>query len=371
MALAPMILPPSTPGAEAAGRHTDGDGRPWSVAILDFEGLDVPHKIARAAAESLGACLQRTGEFAVVNSRDVRAAVQQVVGGREPTGEPVAVSDTGLVCGEASCAIAAGERLRANTVITGTVSELGRMLSVSIRAYNVHTGEVSGEWKAESFEGREDLAAIARNLVDQVVEVKPALERGGRALPEAILAEQAAALAKLSASFTFGGGLGLAGASDSKAECINVTDTSRVCTEHTADVKWLVSIALYGTSRDSRLVFGLRGGGMYTETTMTVEYRDPTGRFPEASEDNGFRFYLYPLLGYMLAESGGNNVLAFGGAGYRNFTDDSGVSTAFAALGLTAQVSKLNAEIVYWRGFDSDKLLRNLVTAAIGFGTGF
>jgi hypothetical protein len=40
-------------------------------------------------------------------------------------------------------------------------------------------------------------------------------------------------------------------------------------------------------------------------------------------------------------------------------------------VGLALRILSLRADIVYWRGFDSESLLNDLVTLDMGFGIGF
>ncbi len=348
-------------GDSASGRApAGGSSELWVVAVLDFEAIDVPAELARAAADSLAACLRRGGEFHVLVGDGMRVALEDAAGSPEPR----------RVCNEATCAVAAGEKIGANSVVIGEVTLIGKMLSVSIRIFNVYTGEVSGTWKAESFDGAHGLPAAARHLADQIVAAKRTLLRGGRPTPEMIREEEAAAAAQIEAIFTLGVGFGLWGQSDTRVTC-DVSDTGSVCTEGTADLKWLVNIGMYGRSKNSNLTFGLRGGGTWVETTRQVTYHDPLNQFTEGSEDKGLHFYLCPVVGYILTESNNGNIMAFAGAGYRNLTADSGVSSTFAILGLAVQISRLNAEAVYQRGLESGTLLQDMVTVGIGFGTGF
>jgi hypothetical protein len=356
-----LIIPAAAASQPGGGA---GDTGAWSVAVLDFGTEEVPAELGRAAAESLSMYLGETGELAVFDMREVRAAAGEVMGGAG------AEAEAGHICREAGCAVATGERLGANSVIIGTVSEFGQILTITIEAYNVFSGDLSGTWSAESFGGREDMPGVARHLADQVLDVKAGLRKGGRVTPEIARAEEEAAAANFEASFTLGAGLAVLGRTEDKLKCM-VTDTSSVCSESRVDVKWLVNVGFYGRLRSSRLVFGFRGGGMYAETERDLDVAEAAADDFSHYHDKGFHFYLYPILGYMIMESGGNNLLAYGGAGYRNFTDKTGVSSTFAALGLAAQISKVNLEIVYWRCSDSEKLMQNLVTAGIGFGTGF
>jgi|GEM_PF-3362258 len=354
-----LLIPVAATAQPEAGKPgTDA----WSVAVLDFIVEDVPAELGGAAAESLGIYLEETGGLSVFDIDEVRAATGEVMRG---TG-----AEAGEICGDSDCAIATGEKLGANSVIIGTVSEFGKILTITIETYNVFSGDLSGTWSAESFGGWEDMPSVVRHLADQVVDVKAGLRKGGRVTPEIAQAEEEAAAANFEASFTLGAGLAVSGKTEDKLKCTE-TDTSTVCSESRVDVKWLVNVGFYGRSRGSKLVFGFRGGGIYAETERDLDTAEAEADDFSHYHDKGFHFYLYPILGYVIMESGGNNLLAYGGAGYRNFTDKTGVSSTFAALGLTAQISKVNLEIVYWRGFDSEKLMQNLVTAGIGFGTGF
>jgi hypothetical protein len=223
-------------------------------------------------------------------------------------------------------------------------------------------------WTAESLTGEEGVPDAVRDLARQIVKAKGELPRGELKYEPARRGDLV--LEEFETSFSLGAGLGLHGHESSKRGC-DTADTATTCYDNTAKIRWQADVGLWARLKGSRWCLGLGAGAAASEATWMNSFESPSGSDSVQGEDSGFNFHFYPRLGGIVFESKTTRIMAFGGVGYRNFSDESNVDNSFAATGLALRILPVRIDLTYWHGFDSESLLRDMVTVNLGFGFGF
>jgi hypothetical protein len=273
------------------------------------------------------------------------------------------------VCDNTECAVRIGRELRCNTVIVGSVVKFGRLVTISARAVDVNSGGIAADWVAESFTGEEGLWSAVRDLADEVTASGTELPKG-EVRPHDTELRADLMFEDFESSFTLGAGLPLRGLESGKRDC-HTEDEVTTCFEYTARLDWLAEIGLWARLKDSRWSLGFKAGGASAKTTLAITLRTPSYSDSAYAEDGGFNYYLCPILGYVLYESNAGRIMVAGGVGYRDFSDDSEVDKAFSSSGISIRLFPLRVDLTYWHGFDSESLLKDVVTVNLGVGTGF
>jgi TolB-like protein len=342
----------------AAAGSGDQDKDLTTVAVLDFKPERVSRETAVTASDSLSLHLSESGEFRMWS----RSKVAQV------TTSIVEDYHSIWTCEDIECAVRVGRELGSNTVVIGSVSRLGQLVTVSAQAVDVNSESVVEAWSAESLIGEEGVPAAVRDLARQIVKAKARLPRGELRYRPARQGDLV--LEDFETSFSLGAGLGLHGHESSKRGC-DFADTSTACYANTAEIRWQAEIGLWARLKGSRWCLGLGAGAVSSETTWMNSFASPSCLDIARGEDSGFNFHVYPRLGGIIFESKTARIMAFGGVGYRDFSDESNVDNSFAAAGLGARILPVRMDLTYWHGFDSESLLRDMVTMNLGFGFGF
>jgi TolB-like protein len=330
-----------------------------TIAVLDFRAEKIPAETALAVSDSLTAHLSASHRFRLWNRAVVSRTTRNIMD--EQYGGPV--------CEEIGCAVRIGAELGCNTVIVGSVSKFGRLVTVSADAVEVSSQSIAGTWIAESFTGEAGLPEAVRHLAEQVAASAASLPRGEVRPPEPARKEDLL-FEDFEMSFALGAGFGLHGLESSKRKC-RTDGEATVCLGNTASFTWLAEIGLLTRLKKSKWSLGLRAGAASAKTTWEISVEADAYSDFASGEDSGFNYYLYPVLGYVLYEARTARIMLAAGVGYRDFSEESEVGKAFSSAGLSVRVFPVRVDLTYWHGFASESLLRDMVTSYVGFGTGF
>jgi hypothetical protein len=343
-----VLLTLAAGGARAAG---EGTGSP-TMAVLDLAADKVSKATAEAVSDSLRARLRLTGKFDIPD----REAVLTAAGGS-------------AVCSEKPCAVTIGRKLGAGSVVIGSVSRFGRLITVSVTILDLYSEQPIDDFKVESLDGEAGIPAAVGQLAGLIEARKRRVSLGGVPYPDDVEHERIQQMGTYETSLAFGVGMGVRGYDSNTTRC-KASGATKVCQGLTGDFKWLIDLSMLTRMRHSRWVFGLKGGLLAVDTGRRNEYQGPTiDVVTGGSSSKGF--FLGPQLGYVVQRSPKSRLLAFACAGYRDFDDASGVDRTFATTGLAFRLYMVNANLAYWRAFGSDSLFNGLVTAGLGFVMGF
>jgi TolB-like protein len=330
-----------------------------TIAILDFDSQNISEQDACLITDSLSMYLRQVPDLRVLERAEIRDAVEAVMGA------PPAV------CDETACAVEIGSRLGIGAVVIGSVSKLGNLISVSARVVNVDSRKVVEIVAADTFRGEEGIPETLRQVAGQLAAIKAKLPRGGiKPIPGRPGAPQPPAPGGLETSVSMEIGLGLRGFDSSRHTC-EVSDTVTACSERTAKLNWQLGFTLFARQPGSRFCFGAGMAFASVKTTWWASYESQWQEDYADGSDSGFNFHVFPQVGLVLAESNTYRVMASGGVGYRAFSEESKVGRTFAIAGCSARILRLHASLSYWRAFDSESLLQDLITVSAGAGTGF
>jgi hypothetical protein len=346
-------------GAVAAAAADEASKDLTTIAILDFKLEKVSVETASGVSDSLDRYLSASDRFRLWNRTIVNEAARSIM---EHHSE-------GRVCEEIGCAVEVGIEIGCNTVIVGSVSRFGKLVTISARAIDVNSEAVAGAWAAESFTGEAGVPAAVRDLAEQMIASGGMLPRGEVRLRDTGRKENLV-FEDFETSSALGAGLGIQGLESTRHTCA-AGDEATTCYENTARLNWLAEIGLWARLKNSRWSLGFRAGGVSAKTTWTIRLETSSYSDFARGTDSGFNYYLCPLLGYVLYESRAARVMAAAGAGYRDFSDESQVDKAFSSAGLSVRVLSIRLDLAHWHGFDSESLLKNMVTISLGFGTGY
>lgn len=330
---------------QASGEPPDSE-EARIVAVLDFEARNVSPEAARRLCDSLSSCLRHTGQFIVPDRQEAERAVSEVTG----------TDGAGWVCRTSDCAARIGRKVRAGSVVIGSVSELGRLWSVSATVVDAYSGEVIDDLTAESLTGEAGMPEVLRQLAEQIERMRDRLPTvaAGPYPDERLLARRARS-ERYTSSLGVGIGLGLSGYDAEGGVC-----RSTGCTYASATLQWLIEMSMASRVTESGLSVGLRGGVLYVQS-----------RVRGGESGGGLKFHLYPQVGYLLYESDDYRLMPFVGGGYRDFSEASGVDRSFLCGGVALRVFRLRADAIYWRGLKGESLLKNMVTLSVGTGIGY
>jgi hypothetical protein len=346
--------------------HASGEDDLTTLAILDFKADKVPRETAAGVSDTLTKHLSESGKFRLWSRTKVA----------EVTANTIQGYDEFWTCDQADCAVLVGRKLPANAVIIGSVTRFGRLITLEAKAVDMNSGRIAGTWVTESFTGEDGIPAAVSELAGKVTSDRGEFSRGAlRYTPREPVQEEDLLFEDFQMSFSLTGGLGLSGQESSRFVCSiadpSPTDTATVCWENTAELRWVAELGLLARMRDSRLVLGLRSGAASAKTTWLTTYETAYYSDFFEGEDTGFKFYLYPHLGFIIYETGALRAMVSGGVGYRDFTDESLVSKSFAASGLSLRILPVRIDLTYWHGLKAKTLLRDMVTLTLGAGIGF
>ena len=100
-----------------------------SIAMLDLEGNGISKVEARTLSDELRSVLVKSGSFIVVERNNMEAILNEQ--GFQISG-----------CTSSECAVEAGKLLGVNKMIAGSVGKLGTLFNVTIRMFDVQTGQI-------------------------------------------------------------------------------------------------------------------------------------------------------------------------------------------------------------------------------------
>ena len=100
-----------------------------SIAVIEFEGNNISDAEVRALTDRLRSELVTIGQFTIIE----RGQMDEVL-------KEQAFQQTGCVSSE--CAVEVGKLLGVENIITGSISRVGTIYSVSARAFSVASGEI-------------------------------------------------------------------------------------------------------------------------------------------------------------------------------------------------------------------------------------
>jgi TolB-like protein len=100
-----------------------------SIAMLDLEGNGVSKVEARTLSDELRSVLVQSGSFIVVERNNMEAILNEQ--GFQMSG-----------CTSTECAVEAGRLLGVNKMIAGSVGKLGTLFNITIRMFDVQTGQI-------------------------------------------------------------------------------------------------------------------------------------------------------------------------------------------------------------------------------------
>lgn len=337
-----------------------GDHDLTTMAILDFQIDRVSRQTATNVCDSLNRYLGESGELRLWSRSKVAEATASIVGEQ----------DDSWICDDPDCAVRVGRELGANTVLVGSVHRFGKLITIEAQAVDVNSRAVAAGWASESLTGEDGIPEAVRDLAGKIIADRRKLPRGDISYSQRKAASaQQLVLEDFEMSFSLEAGLGLSGHESARKVC-DIGDTT-ICWETTATLRWQAEIGLYGRIKESQWALGLRVGAASAKTTWTTTYQTPYFTDYAEGKDTGYRFHVYPHLGIVLHETDSARAIAFGGAGYRSFTDQSLVSKSFVAGGLSVRVLPMRLNLTYWHGLKSESILKDMLTINLGLGVGF
>ena len=124
-----------------------------TIAVIEFEGLDISQVAAKALTNELESYLSNMGIYRVVERGQMENILQEQ--GLQQTG-----------CISSECAVEVGQALGAQLLVSGSISKIGTIYSIAAKILDVETGEViksanyryRGEDIGELLEGMADIA---------------------------------------------------------------------------------------------------------------------------------------------------------------------------------------------------------------------
>jgi len=119
VATTPLVASVKSSGASVSG----------SIAVIEFEGNNISSAEVRALTDRLRSELVSIGQLTIIE----RGKMDEVL-------KEQAFQQTGCVSSE--CAVEVGKLLGVENIITGSISRVGTIYSVSARAFSVASGEI-------------------------------------------------------------------------------------------------------------------------------------------------------------------------------------------------------------------------------------
>ena len=123
----PVLTPDPIPVITAL--KSSGVSLSGFIAVIEFEGNNISSGEVRALTDRLRSELVTIGEFTIIE----RGKMDEVL-------KEQAFQQTGCVSSE--CAVEVGKLLGVENIITGSISRVGTIYSVSARAFSVASGEI-------------------------------------------------------------------------------------------------------------------------------------------------------------------------------------------------------------------------------------
>jgi TolB-like protein len=118
-----------TPNPAVGTVKSSGSSISGVIAVIDFEGNNISSAEVRALTDRLRSELVTIGQFTIIE----RGQMDEVL-------KEQAFQQTGCVSSE--CAVEVGKLLGVENIITGSISRVGTIYSVSARAFSVASGEI-------------------------------------------------------------------------------------------------------------------------------------------------------------------------------------------------------------------------------------
>jgi len=100
-----------------------------SIALLDLEGNGISKVEARTLSDELRSVLVQSGKYIVVERNNMESILSEQ--GFQMSG-----------CTSSECAVEAGKLLGVNKMIAGSVGKLGNLYNITIRMFDVQTGQI-------------------------------------------------------------------------------------------------------------------------------------------------------------------------------------------------------------------------------------
>jgi len=146
-----------------------------TIAVIEFEGLDISQVAAKALTNELESYLSNMGIYRVVERGQMENILQEQ--GLQQTG-----------CISSECAVEVGQALGAQLLVSGSISKIGTIYSIAAKILDVETGEViksanyryRGEDIGELLEG---MADIATQLTGKSVNKTPVVTKPSSITP--------------------------------------------------------------------------------------------------------------------------------------------------------------------------------------------
>ena len=135
---------------------SEEDPRLPTVAVLDFQANNVSYETARGVSDLLSSHLWQTRSFRVLERDEVIRKIEAIT-------EPASGA---WVCDEVACAVDIGRKLEITSVVIGSVSRFGDVVTISVRVVDVGSGEVVQAKTADAWEGESGIPKTVRGLAD-------------------------------------------------------------------------------------------------------------------------------------------------------------------------------------------------------------
>ena len=153
-----------------------------TIAVIEFEGLDISQVTAKALTNELESYLSNMGIYRVVERGQMENILQEQ--GLQQTG-----------CISSECAVEVGQALGAQLLVSGSISKIGTIYSIAAKILDVETGEViksanyryRGEDIGELLEGMADIATqlTGKSVNKAPIVTKPSLTTQPKTRPSA------------------------------------------------------------------------------------------------------------------------------------------------------------------------------------------
>ena len=103
---------------------------PTRIAVTEFRGIAVPIDVVQTITDLVRSELFKTGTFEVFERERMDMILKEQ-----------GFSQSGL-CDQTQCAIKIGKLLAVNTIVVGTISQMGKKVLINVRMVDVTTGMV-------------------------------------------------------------------------------------------------------------------------------------------------------------------------------------------------------------------------------------
>lgn len=136
---------------------------PKYAAVLPFStGSGLDSNVAQIIAERFQTELLSQGDYSLIDRQQISAILAEQ--GFQNSG----------VCSKSDCSVEIGQLLGAEILFTGSVSQIGKLMTLNIRKVDVATGRIIAQHAIDSKGGIEDVLTIACKQMAEYYAVKKA-----------------------------------------------------------------------------------------------------------------------------------------------------------------------------------------------------